>query len=104
MGVATAVAPSSGDQWLLPKNEGNIFMMDVSGVKPGRSIRRINHHTADRFPKGAVVTLMFEEPGTKVIHNGYIELKDDQSFVSTTRSSLTLMASGGASWVEVSRN
>lgn len=104
MGVATAVAPSNGDRWLLPKNEGNIFMMDMNGEKPGRSIRRINYSTADRFPKGTVVTLMFEESGTNVVHNGYIKLKDNQSFVSTTRSSLTLMATGGPSWVEVSRN
>ena len=103
MGVATAVAPPSGDRWLLPKNEGNIFMMDMDG-DPGRSIRRINYRTADRFPKGTVVTLMFEEPGTNIVHNGYIKLKDNQSFVSTTRSSLTLMASGSGSWIEVSRN
>lgn len=106
MGVATAYAPPEGpegDRWLLPKDEGNIFLMDM-GENPGRSIRRINYRTADRFPKGSVVTLMFEEAGTNVVHNSYVKLKDDTSFVSTKRSSLTLMASGSSNWIEVSRN
>jgi len=103
MGVATCYAPPDGDRWLLPKNEGNIFMMDM-GDNPDRDIRRINYRTADRFPKGSVVTLMFEEPGTSIHHNSYVKLKDNNSFVSTTRSSITLMATGGASWIEVSRN
>lgn len=103
MGVATAVAPPDGDRWQLPKNEGNIFIMDMDG-NPNRSIRRINDSTADRFPKGSIITLMFEEAGTYVVHNGYIKLKENNSFVSTTRSSLTLVGSGSSSWVEVSRN
>mmetsp|Transcript_15792 Transcript_15792/g.32637 ORF Transcript_15792/g.32637 Transcript_15792/m.32637 type:complete len:354 (-) Transcript_15792:164-1225(-) len=103
MGVATAIAPPDGDRWLLPKDEGNIFMMDM-GDNPNRSIRRINYRTADRFPKGSVVTLMFEAAGTKVHHNAYVKLTNNQSFTSTVQSTLTLMATGGASWVEVSRN
>ncbi len=103
LGVATAEAPPDGDRWLLPKDEGNIFMMDM-GETPNRSIRRINYRTADRFPKGSVVTLMFEAAGTNVVHNAYIKLKNNQSFVSTVQSSLTLMATGGPTWVEVSRN
>ena len=103
LGVATAYAPPSGDRWLLPKDEGNIFIMDMGG-NPNRSIRRINYSGADRFARGSVITLMFEEAGTNVVHNAYIKLKNNQSFVSTTRSSLTLMSFGSASWVEVSRN
>lgn len=103
MGVATAPAPPSGDRWLLPKDEGNIFVMDMGG-NPNRSIRRINYRTADRFARGSVITLLFEEAGTNVVHNAYIKLKNNQSFVSTTQSSLTLMSFGSASWVEVSRN
>jgi hypothetical protein len=103
MGVATAYPPDDGDQCVLPLNEGNIFMMDMGG-NLDRKIRRINSRTEDRFPKGSVITLMFEEFGTKVVHNAYIELKRDRSFVSKRRSSLTLMATGGPTWVEVSRN
>jgi hypothetical protein len=103
LGVATVVAPPTGDRWLLPKNEGNLFVMDMGG-NPDRSIRRINDSTADRFPKGSVVTLMFEEPRTKVIHNAYIELYKNKNFKSKKRSTLTLMATGGPTWVEISRN
>jgi len=102
MGVSTALAPPNGDRWLLPLKEGNIFLMDMDG-NPDRDIRRINYRTADRFPRGTVATLMFEGPGTKVVHNAYIKLKNNENFVSTTHSSLTLMASG-TTWTEISRN
>ena len=104
MGVATAYPPAdNGDRWVVPLNEGNIFMMDMVG-NPERTIRRLNYRTAERFPKGSVITLMFEELGTKVVSNSYIELREDESFVSKKLSSLTLMATGGPTWVEVSRN
>ena len=47
---------------------------------------------------------MFEEAGTRVKHNGYIKLKNNADFVSGPNTSITLMASGSASWTEVSRN
>jgi hypothetical protein len=104
MGMTTAYAPESGFFWLLPKNEGNIFVMDMNG-NPTRSIYRINHNTADRFPRGSVVTLMFAEAGTTVIDNAYIKLKNNGlSFTSTAQSSLTLVANGDPTWTEISRN
>jgi hypothetical protein len=103
MGMATAVAPTSGNFWLLPKNEGNIFIMDMNG-NPSRSIQRINHSTGDRFPRGSVVTLMFSAAGTSVINDAYIKLKGGQSFTSTAQSSLTLVANGDPTWTEISRN
>jgi hypothetical protein len=103
MGMTTAHAPESGSFWLLPKNEGNIFVMDMNG-NPSRSIYRINHNTADRFPRGSVVTLMFAEAGTSVINNVYIKLTNGQSFTSTSQSSLTLVANGDPTWTEISRN
>ena len=103
MGMTTCVAPASGSFWLLPKNEGNVFVMDMAG-NPSRSIYRINHSTADRFPRGSVVTLLFSEPGTTVVNNSYITLKNGQSFTSTAQSTLTLVANGDPTWTEISRN
>jgi hypothetical protein len=103
MGMTTAYPPVSGNFWVLPKNEGNIFIMDMQG-NPRRSIQRINHNAIDRFPRGSVVTLMFAEAGTSVVNGGYIKLKGGQSFTSTTQSSLTLVANGDPTWTEVSRN
>jgi hypothetical protein len=105
MGMSTAYAPESAGSsfWLLPTNEGNIFGMDMNG-NPSRSIHRINHNTADRFPQGSVVTLMFVQPGTNVINSAYIKLKNGLSFTSTVQSSLTLVANGDPTWTEISRN
>jgi len=89
--------------WKLPKNEGNIFMMNMKG-DPVRTIIRLNYRTADRFPRGTVITMLFEEAGTRVQDNGYIKLKNNQDFVSVKQSSITLMTRGSASWYEVSRN
>ncbi|KAL7453625.1 hypothetical protein ACHAWC_005270 [Mediolabrus comicus] len=104
MGVTTVYPPPSSTPyyWKIPKNSGNIFLIDTQGSS--RTIIRLNHSTADRFARGTVATLMFEEAGTRVKHNGYIKLKNNADFVSGPNTSITLMASGSASWTEVSRN
>mmetsp|Transcript_35839 Transcript_35839/g.39910 ORF Transcript_35839/g.39910 Transcript_35839/m.39910 type:complete len:672 (-) Transcript_35839:102-2117(-) len=105
LGVATAFAPvDNGDRWVLPRNQGNIFLMDMNGGDPSRAIRRINYRAADRFPRGTAVTLIFEEPGTIVFDQAYIKLANNQKFISTEHSSLTLLGLGSSSWIEVSRN
>lgn len=105
VGVAIGVPPPSStpNYWKLPKNEGNTFLMDMQG-DPIRTIIRLNHSTADRFPRGTIITMMFELAGTRVKHNGYIKLKNNADFVSVPNSSITLMGGGSASWTEVSRN
>jgi len=101
MGMTTAPPPASGDRWILPLNEGNIFIMDMEG-NPNRTIRRISYRAADRFPRGTVVTLLFPEAGTIVANQSYLKLIGN--FESTAGSSLTLVANGGSSWTEISRN
>eukprot|EP00985_Skeletonema_marinoi_P031031 scaffold35533_cov80-Skeletonema_marinoi.AAC.2 len=105
MGVTTVYPPPDATQyyWVIPKNSGNIFLIDTQG-NPSRSIIRLNHRTADRFARGTLATLMFEEAGTRVKNNSYIKLKNNADFVSGPNTSITLMAGGSASWVEVSRN
>jgi len=95
--------PETPYYWKLPKNEGTLFSMDMQG-DPIRTIIRLNHSTADRFPSGTVITLLFSEAGTRVRDNGYIKLKNNEDFVSVENSSLTLISYGSASWTEVSRN
>ena len=105
MGVTTVYPPpeSTPYYWNIPKNSGNIFLIDTQG-NPSRTIIRLNHSTADRFPRGTMATLMFKEAGTRVKHNAYINLKKNADFVSGPNTSITLMAGGAATWVEVSRN
>jgi len=105
MGVTTVYPPpeSTPYYWIIPKNSGNIFLIDTQG-NPSRTIIRLNHSTADRFPRGTMATLMFKEAGTRVKHNAYINLKKNADFVSGPNTSITLMAGGAATWVEVSRN
>jgi len=105
MGVAIALPPPPATpyNWKLPKNQGNVFRMDMQG-DPIRTIIRLNDSTADRFPSGTIVTLMFSEAGTTIRNNAYIELENGKNFVSTETSSITLVSYGGPSWTEVSRN
>mmetsp|Transcript_23093 Transcript_23093/g.51522 ORF Transcript_23093/g.51522 Transcript_23093/m.51522 type:complete len:676 (-) Transcript_23093:102-2129(-) len=102
MGLSTYYPPDS-NYWVLPKGEGNTFMIDCQG-NPGIMLVRLNHRTADRFPRGAIITLVFKEAGTRVKDNAYISLKGDADFVSVPNSSLTLMANGDPTWIEISRN
>eukprot|EP00554_Chaetoceros_debilis_P006440 CAMPEP_0194078196 /NCGR_PEP_ID=MMETSP0149-20130528/4640_1 /TAXON_ID=122233 /ORGANISM="Chaetoceros debilis, Strain MM31A-1" /LENGTH=767 /DNA_ID=CAMNT_0038759403 /DNA_START=37 /DNA_END=2337 /DNA_ORIENTATION=- len=87
--------------WVLPKNEGNVFLMQSNA---DHSIERLNYRAADRFPRGTVITLFFDEPGTKVESNSYIELTSGEDFVSAAKTSITLITQGSGSWDEVSRN
>jgi hypothetical protein len=104
LGVATVFPPPSSTPyfWSLPKNSGNIFVVDTQG-DPARTIIRLNHST-DRFVKGTLATLMFKESGTRVKNNAYIRLKNNLDFVSKPNTSITLMANGDPTWTEVSRN
>jgi len=105
LGAAIALPPDPSTQyyWVLPKDQGNVFLMDMQG-NPARKIIRLNDSTADRFPRGTVITMMFSEAGTRIQDNAYIQLKDGQDFLSVEHSSITLLTEGSASWTEVSRN
>jgi len=87
--------------WILPQNEGNVFLMNSNS---DHAIERLNDRGEDRFPRGTVITLMFDEPGTKIESNAYIELTGDEDFVSSAKTSITLITQGTGSWQEVSRN
>ena len=103
MSMTTATPPASGTFWTLPQKEGNVFKMNMQG-DPLRTIARINDQGAVRFAKGTVITLLFAQAGTRVSHSAYIKLSNNQDFVSTPNSSLTLVSTGGPTWTEVSRN
>lgn len=89
------VAPS-GPFVILPR-EGNIFLIDGTPT-----ISRINHSLPDRFPKGAVIVLVFNDAGANVTNNPYIVLKS--GFTSTPNASLTLLSNGNGTWREIGRN
>ena len=65
-------------------------------------INRINHLTADRVPRGTVITLLFNHDGVEVSNSGYLKLK--ANFSSLANGSLTLLSNGDGTWREVNRN
>lgn len=71
-------------------------------VKNTNPIYRINHLTANRFPKGSIITLLFDQAGVNVSNSGYLLLKS--GFTSVANGSLTLMSNGNGTWREVNRN
>jgi len=81
---------------VLPK-EANVFVMNGT-----QSILRINHSGADKFPKGTIITLLFNDAGMGVASSVYINLKG--GFTSVANASLTLIANGNGTWRELSRN
>lgn len=81
---------------VLPKS-GNVF--EVSGTN---TTVRINHETAKHFPKGTIITLLFNDANANVINSAYINLIN--SFTSTANSSLTLISIGNGTWRELNRN
>lgn len=81
---------------VLPK-DGNVFEIDGT-----TSIYRINHLSADRFPKGTVITLLFNNANVSVFNSVYIKLTGH--FSSTTNGSLTLVSLGDGTWREMNRN
>ncbi|GEM_PF-1534710 len=89
------LAPS-GPYIVLPK-EGNIFI--INGTP---TITRINYALPDRFPKGAVIVLVFNDSGANITNNPYIVLKS--GFTSTVNATLTLLSNGNGTWREIGRN
>lgn len=89
------VAPA-GPFVVLP-HDGNIFI--INGTP---TISRINHLLADRFPRGTVIVLVFNDAGASVTNNPYIALKS--GFTSTTNATLTLLSNGDGTWREIDRN
>lgn len=81
---------------VLPK-EGNLFF--INGTQ---QILRINHLTSNRFVKGTIITLIFNNAGVLVTDSGYINLLSN--FTSTINSSLQLLSLGDGTWLEVNRN
>ena len=82
---------------ILPKNEGNIFF--INGTQ---AIHRINHSGTDKFPKGTMLTFIFEDAGVTVLNSVYINLIT--SFTSTANSSLQILSLGDGTWIEINRN
>lgn len=95
LGMMEIETPSNG-RLILPR-DGNIFEITNNVF-----IQRINDSTADRFPKGTVITLLFNQSGTSVASTGYIVLKG--AYTSTANSSLTIVSNGNGTWREINRN
>lgn len=84
----------------LPK-DGNTFLL--TGTTP---IHRLNNHLGlgPRFPKGTIITLVFDTAGVSIKNWAYINLFVAGNFTSTAGSSLTLVALADGTWREISRN
>ncbi len=93
--MASLDIPSNG--FLTVPLSANYFEIQNTG-----NIQRINHLTADRAPKGTVVTLLFDHAGVGVTNGGYLLLK--AGFTSVANGSLTLVSKGNGTWREVTRN
>ena len=93
--LAEVTVPSDG--YLTIPLTANYF--EVTNVA---NIQRLNHLTADRFPKGSTITLLFNNSGINVTNSGYINLK--AGYTSVTNGSLTLISNGNGTWREVNRN
>ncbi|MEM7113680.1 MAG: glycosyl hydrolase family 28-related protein [Chloroflexota bacterium] len=98
-GMTSSTIP--GDNKLVLPKDGNVFEITGSGL-----INRINADLADRFPKGTIITLLFEQAGITVQHNavGFIRLQSGANYVSTVYSTLTLVSLGSGVWRELWRN
>ncbi|MEM6801510.1 MAG: glycosyl hydrolase family 28-related protein [Bacteroidota bacterium] len=81
---------------VLPK-EANTFI-----IKGNNGITRINHTGDDKFPRGTIITLLFENAYIGLPSNAYLKLKAPYS--SKEKSSLTLVSMGDGTWWEVNRN
>lgn len=84
----------------LPK-DGNTFLL--TGTTP---IHRINNNLGlgPRFPKGTIITLVFDTAGVSIKNWAYINLFVAGNFTSNAGSSLTLVALADGTWREISRN
>ncbi len=83
--------------FLVLEPSANTF--EISGT---HTISRINHAASDRFPRGTVITLLFNNAGTTVINGAYITLLS--GYTSTANGSLTLISDGDGTWRELNRN
>ncbi len=92
---AISTTPSNG-YLQLPLSANYFEITDLINIK------RINHLTADRVPKGTVITLLFNHDGIEVTNSGYLNLKG--AFTSLANGSLTLISNGNGTWREVNRN
>ena len=81
--------------------DGNTFLL--TGTTP---IHRLNNNLGlgFRFPKGTIITLVFESAGVSIRNWGFINLFVAGNFTSTAGSSLTLVALADGTWREISRN
>ena len=83
--------------YLILPEAGNVF--EISGTN---TTVRINHQTANHFPKGTVITLLFNDANANVINSGYIRLVN--GYTSIANGSLTLISMGNGTWRELNRN
>jgi hypothetical protein len=81
---------------ILPK-DANVFI-----ITGWCTVTRINHLTADRFPKGTVITLLFDNASVVLQVNPYLLLKGP--FTSVANSSITIVSMGDGTWRELQRN
>ncbi|MEN7551536.1 glycosyl hydrolase family 28-related protein [Rapidithrix thailandica] len=89
----------AGTNYLVLPRNGNVFEINGSSI----SISRINHSLGDRFPKGTVITLLFDTSGNSVSNGAYINLKSSFT-TSGANTSLTLVSKGDGTWREIDRN
>ena len=90
-------SPASNQLMVAP--DANLFQ--ISGTNAIHSINL----TTTIFPKGTLLTLLFEENGLEVVHaTNSIKLLGSQNYVSEAYSALKLAALGDGTWIEVDRN
>ncbi len=77
--------------------ESNFIEMIATGT-----IYRINYSAESRFPKGTLLTILFNQNGTTLKSNPYLKLLND--FNAIPNSSIQLMSLGNGVWQEVNRN
>lgn len=97
MGVSRSFRYDESSKELILPLEANLFIVQQRGL----NVTGINRHQP--FPAGTVITLLFEQPWTKVKKCKDLLLKTD--FVSSqAHCSLSLLSNGDGSWTETGRN
>lgn len=97
LSYALASVATPADSYLVLPLKANYFE-----ITNGQTIRRINHLTANRFPKGSAVTLLFNIGNVEVTNGPYLQLKS--TYYSVINGSLSLISNGDGTWREVGRN
>jgi hypothetical protein len=102
-GLVKNILPPGGSNpnyYVFPK-DGNVFVISsTSVIYP--AISRLNHLTADRFPEGTVITILFLVSGVSITDSAYINTFS--GFTSNSHCSITLLAREAGTWVELSRS